>query len=238
MAVTKGYGNPRWTRDEVILALELYHTCEDRIPGPSDDRVRELSRVLRAFPHYSQEARQENFRNSDGVALKLQNLRSVATGAGLKNTSKTDHEVWLELGLDRVRTRQLADLIRHSIKVVDELPKLDYEEEFAEGKSATMVHLRRERHPGLRKKVIAKRRKHGRLMCDICGSDGCEFNPEIRESVFECHHVIPLSMAGETITKEKDLALLCANCHRLIHKIIASNKKWLSIDEAKAQLFI
>ncbi|WP_405140686.1 HNH endonuclease [Sphaerisporangium sp. NBC_01403] len=34
----------------------------------------------------------------------------------------------------------------------------------------------------------------------------------------ECHHVIPLHQAGEGLTKLADLALICANCHRMIHR--------------------
>ncbi|MFE3146471.1 HNH endonuclease [Streptomyces sp. NPDC059218] len=34
----------------------------------------------------------------------------------------------------------------------------------------------------------------------------------------ECHHVLPLHVAGEGRTKLSDLALICANCHRMIHR--------------------
>ncbi|WP_079201174.1 HNH endonuclease [Pseudomonas sp. CC6-YY-74] len=238
MAVTKGHGNPNWTRDEVILALDLYHACGGQTPGPTDDRVRELSRVLRAFPHHSQAARQESFRNPDGVAFKLQNLRSVATGGGLTNTSKTDREVWEEFGDDRARTHELSKLIRQSIEIVDDLPLPDDEEEFSEGKSATKVHIRRERSRKVRKEVIALRLKSDGLVCDLCATDGGKVDPAIRESMFECHHVIPLSVIGETKTKVKDMALLCANCHRLLHRAIANRRHWLSIEEAKTQLFM
>ncbi|MFE3370907.1 HNH endonuclease [Streptomyces sp. NPDC059173] len=34
----------------------------------------------------------------------------------------------------------------------------------------------------------------------------------------ECHHVVPLHEAGEGRTKLNDLALICANCHRMIHR--------------------
>ncbi|MEV6744057.1 HNH endonuclease [Streptomyces sp. NPDC051080] len=34
----------------------------------------------------------------------------------------------------------------------------------------------------------------------------------------ECHHVLPLHVAGEGHTKLSDLALICANCHRMIHR--------------------
>ncbi|WP_405812446.1 HNH endonuclease [Streptomyces sp. NBC_01520] len=34
----------------------------------------------------------------------------------------------------------------------------------------------------------------------------------------ECHHIVPLHEAGEGRTKLNDLALICANCHRMIHR--------------------
>lgn len=93
MAVTHGHGNPHWTRDEVILALDLYFDCKGKVPGAADPRVQELSEVLRAFPHHGASARKDSFRNPDGVAFKLQNIRQVATGKGLGNVSKADREV-------------------------------------------------------------------------------------------------------------------------------------------------
>ncbi|MBV6664216.1 hypothetical protein KV572_24980 [Pseudomonas yamanorum] len=95
--------------------------------------MRKLSAVLRAFPHHSIAARQESFRSADGVAFKLQNLRNVATGAGLKNTSKIDREVWEEFGGDAARTLERANLIRHSVAIIDDLPLPEEDEEFWEG---------------------------------------------------------------------------------------------------------
>jgi 5-methylcytosine-specific restriction protein A len=238
MAVTKGQGNPDWTREEVILALDLYHAFDGKIPGSDDERICELSRTLRAFPHHSDAAREESFRNPAGVAFKLQNLRSVSTGRGLSNTAKIDREIWKELGTDPIRTHELAEIIRYSAEAVVDLVSDDVEEEFAEGKSATRVHVERERSSKVRKEVIAKRLRVGSLECDLCGEAGRNVEPDIRNSLFECHHVLPLSMIGETKTKVKDMALLCASCHRLLHRAIAMKKQWLSIGEAKKQLFI
>lgn len=238
MAVTKGQGNPDWTREEVILALDLYHSLDGKIPNSKDERVCELSRTLRAFPHHRLAARTESFRNPAGVAFKLQNLRSVSTGRGLSNTAKVDREIWAELGADPVRTHELAEIICYSTGAVADLLTDDVEEEFAEGKSATRIHLERERMPKIRKAVIAKRLKLSSLECDLCGEAGSRVEPSIRDSLFECHHIIPLSMIGETKTKVKDIALLCASCHRLLHRAIAKRKQWISIEEAKKQLFI
>ncbi|MDO6522910.1 HNH endonuclease [Shimia thalassica] len=44
----------------------------------------------------------------------------------------------------------------------------------------------------------------------------------------ECHHTVPVSeMKPGDKTKLSDLALVCANCHRMIH----AKRPWLSIQE-------
>ena len=235
MAVTKGQGNPNWTRDEIILALDLYFEFDGKIPSGNHPKVQELSRLLRAFPHHSQAARQESFRNPDGVAFKLQNLRQLATGKGLGNVSKMDGLVWNEFGKDSGETKRLADLIRSGIEVSEnEIEVVDEEEIFSEGRVVTETHKRRERNPNIRKNLIAKLIETDSVKCGICGLKPT--NP-ISEAVFEAHHIIPLSEARKEQTKLKDMALLCANCHRMVHKAIAIEKRWLSIIEAKILIY-
>jgi len=107
------------------------------------------------------------------------------------------------------------------------------DDEFVEGKLLTETHKRRERNPGLRRKLIAIRNKQGPLICDVCGSKCHVGHPEYQEAPFEAHHLIPLSMAYSTATKLSDLALLCASCHRLVHRAIVLKKRWLTIAECK-----
>ena len=101
MAVTQGHGNPKWTRDETILALDLYFAVQPRMPSGIDMDVKALSSLLRRLPYHEEAARKPSFRNPDGVAFKLQNIRQVATGKGLGNVSQMDRTIWSELGHDR-----------------------------------------------------------------------------------------------------------------------------------------
>ena len=44
----------------------------------------------------------------------------------------------------------------------------------------------------------------------------------------ECHHTVPVSEYGSGArTQLRDLALVCANCHRMLHR----RRPWLTIDE-------
>lgn len=235
MAVTQGHGNPKWTRDETILALDLYFDSVGKIPSASDERVIELSQLLRALPYHNQAARKASFRNPDGVSFKLQNIRQVATGKGLGNVSEMDRLVWNEFRNHSEEAKRLAALIRTGIEVAASEGDVDDEEwEFAEGRTVTEAHRRRERNPKLRKKLISKLRKTGPLKCEICGC--IEVEDSLSESIFEAHHIVPLAAGAERKTKITDLALLCANCHRMLHRAISAKKRWIGISEARILL--
>jgi 5-methylcytosine-specific restriction enzyme A len=235
MAVTQGHGNPDWTRDETILALDLYFTCEGKMPSSGDARVCELSKLLRSLPYHQTAHRNERFRNPAGVAFKLQNLHQVATGKGLGNVSKTDRMVWAELGSRRREVAQIAGLIRRSLSatIFGNHPIDDEEEEFFEGRLLTSLHKQKERHRNIRGKLLASRRKRGTLTCDMCCGQSISTDVKFEDATFEAHHKLPMSMATERKTKLKDMALLCANCHRLLHRAIVLNQRWLTIEEAR-----
>jgi 5-methylcytosine-specific restriction protein A len=238
MARTSGHGNPPWSRDETLLALDLYLSCGEATPSESDARVVALSKELRSLPGSKEFKKNESFRNPAGVAFKLQNLRSISTGRGLGNVSQMDRAVWRDLGKQRAKTIEIATLIRarsaeigESIEAVD-----DEEEEFLEGRLLTRMHRLRERSPKLRTRLLKERQATNQIRCDACDAQPPANLPfEIHTAMFEAHHVQPLSETGQTVTRLRDVALLCASCHRLIHRLIATKKRWVGVKElAKA----
>lgn len=73
----------------------------------------------------------------------------------------------------------------------------------------------------------------GKLACEACKFDFEATYGDRGLGLMDAHHRVPLeSLEPGTLTKESDLALLCSNCHRLIH----SRRPWLSVDELKAIL--
>ncbi|MBC1262480.1 HNH endonuclease [Synechococcus sp. BSF8S] len=236
MARTHGHGNPNWTRDETILALDLYFDLNGKIPSGSDERIKALSEVLRRFPYHAEASRKESFRNSDGVAFKLQNLRQVATGKGLGNVSETDRAVWLEFGASPDATKSLANLIRAGVAASQASEPVREDVEFVEGRVITELHTRREREPKLREQLLSSRHARNKLFCEMCGAPPPSANSALREAHFEVHHIVPLSSTstGTRTTRLSDLALLCANCHRLLHRAIAVEKRWITVAEGKS----
>lgn len=99
---------------------------------------------------------------------------------------------------------------------------------FREGKAVLEIHLHRERNACLVKRAKKKFQKehNGKLFCEACGFDFHEVYGEIGNGYIEAHHLIrPIAcMQEEDVTKIEDLAMLCANCHRIIHRI----RPWIS----------
>ena len=99
-----------------------------------------------------------------------------------------------------------------------------------EGGVALRAHLRRERDPSLRRRKIADTKRRGLpVACEACEFDFGQAYGSHGLDYIECHHRIPLHATGETQTRLADLALLCSNCHRMIHH----TKRWLTVEELK-----
>ena len=103
-----------------------------------------------------------------------------------------------------------------------------------EGNPRFALHLSRERDQKLVKaKREEVRRKTGKLSCEVCGFDFAEVYAEVGEGFCEVHHITPLAeVDGEVETKLEDLAIVCSNCHRMLHR----GKPNFSIDKLKSKL--
>lgn len=239
MARTHGHGNPKWTREEVLLAMALYFEGGKKILTKDDLRVHDLSTLLKNLPFHQNESRKISFRNPDGVAFKLQNLHYLATGDGLANTSKMDRNVWNELHEFPEKVIDFGTQIRRGVKFVLDpaFPKdTDGDIDFFEGRTLSEIHRRIERSSTLRKRFISFHTKRGSLQCELCSIRSHTDDPKLADAIFEAHHIVPISQINARRTKLSDLALLCANCHRYVHRLISLNGEWLSIADCKILL--
>jgi predicted HNH restriction endonuclease len=94
------------------------------------------------------------------------------------------------------------------------------DEEDEEGRTLLRLHRTRERKPRLvrlKKQNVVK--TTGLLACEICSFDfGAIYGP-LGEGFAECHHRLPLAVSpGVATTRLADLAVVCANCHRMLHR--------------------
>jgi 5-methylcytosine-specific restriction endonuclease McrA len=98
-----------------------------------------------------------------------------------------------------------------------------------EGARRLRQHYARERNRAIieHKKEQFRKAHQGRVFCEICGFEFAkEYPTNLGTGFIEVHHIEPLSSAGsDRRTRLEDLMLLCANCHRMVHrsKAVAEN---------------
>lgn len=93
-------------------------------------------------------------------------------------------------------------------------------ENFPEGKEKERLHKYKERNPAVIKAAKERfKHEHGKLYCEVCGFDFEETYGEIGTDYIEGHHTKPVSeLEEESITNVDDILLVCANCHRMLHR--------------------
>ncbi len=230
--LVRGTRPPTWVRDELILALDLYVRR-----GWLDDlhpEVKELSSLLNGLPIHLDWRFTPRFRNANGVCMKLANFQALDPtykGTGLDATSIGDREIWAEFHDKPDLLAKLSASIRAgSLTDAAEIAE-DGEDEALEGRILTRLHRSRERNQKLVAKRKQQRRKEcsGALTCEACGFDFVVTYGDRGDGFAECHHKIPLAESGTTKTHLDDLAILCANCHRMIHV----RKPMLTVEELR-----
>ena len=80
------------------------------------------------------------------------------------------------------------------------------------------AHLRKERSSALRRARLAIARQKGELSCDVCNLSFAKLPRGVGEACCEVHHKIPVaSLLPGALVRLNDLAVVCSNCHRMIH---------------------
>jgi 5-methylcytosine-specific restriction protein A len=233
--------NPPWTRDELILALDLYLRDPASPPGKSSVEVQELSDLLNKIGHVLGRRESGTFRNPNGVYMKLMNFRRFDPEytrigkVGLTRGNKEEGTVWLEFAHNRERLDKVANAIRKAVPLTDKedisLAADDFVEA-PEGRLLTRLHRSRERS---RRLVEQRKRKalaeYGKLSCEVCLFDFEKCYGAKGRGIIEAHHIRPVETLVEgSRTRLEDLALLCANCHRMVH----AARPWLTVDQLRS----
>lgn len=221
--------NPAWSRDELILALDLYYTNPANPPGKGSVAVADLSTILNKMHRLNGVNATQTLRNKNGVYLKMMNLRALdpaftAQGkVGMKAGNKLDKAVWAEYAGRRDDLAADANEIRQTVIAANEgvVAKRPATEAYegTEGGVVMRLHKRYERDP----KLVAAKRKAaaaaGSLACEVCGFDFEAAYGELGAGYIEVHHVKPVhTLKPGTTIKLDDLSLLCSNCHRMAHR--------------------
>ncbi len=138
MDKTHQVGSPPWSRDELILALDLYLSFAGNPPGKAAREVVELSNILNQIGTEIT-ARTAKYRNPNGVYMKIMNFRRfdphyLAQGKkGLQRGGKLEGDVWNDFAEEPEKLAKVAKAIRAAV-ATGSIPPASEEadDEFAE----------------------------------------------------------------------------------------------------------
>ena len=110
--------NPKWSYAELVLALELYMIHRPNPPGKNSRDVKTLSNLLRLNALSDEIYLNKTFRNTNGVAMKLQNFRrfdEMFKGKGLRQGGGLERDIW-DRYQNLKKLQKASDLIRNNIE--------------------------------------------------------------------------------------------------------------------------
>jgi 5-methylcytosine-specific restriction protein A len=229
---------PPWTYEELVLAVELIDRRGWVGANSHTPEVVELSGVLRTANFPDVDVIDDSFRSVNSVAMKLSNLigANPSVDGGLRG-GPSEARIVAEFLENPDVMRSFAESLRVAAGVMRvpgerEIVPLDEEESRAveEGGPSYVLTLRRERSGPLRRRKLQEvERAGGEILCEVCGFDFYKTYGELGHSYIEVHHRTPLHISGQTESSLEDLALLCANCHRMIHR-----RQWMKVEDLAA----
>ncbi|WP_370545166.1 HNH endonuclease [Herbiconiux sp. VKM Ac-1786] len=220
-----------WVWDELVVLTDVLERRGWReIRSTSEDAL-ELSGLLGRGLLHPTVALPDNFRSVNSIQLKSANIRTTRPSyLGRKtNNNVLDKRVGDAFDRDLIRMRSEAAVIRVFLEAGDyvEQDPLDVDRAADEGKVLRTLSVRRERDPKLRQRKIDAA-PGGVISCEVCGFSFSARYGNRGKGYIEVHHTVPLHVSGPRRNSLDDLALLCANCHRMIHR-----GGWITVDELR-----
>jgi hypothetical protein len=193
---------------ELFDLLDVKRTWVD---SPIPDEIKECAK----FAKFSPEIQNAAYRHAEKLQL-----------CQMQTPSTDDDDWWLASSFDDEEDLN-TDNSDFSTK------SLSTEMRVEEGKQILQVHRTRERSPILTKKFKQFRKLiDPDLKCEVCGFSFRKTYGKLGAGYAEAHHIRPISSRQESEeTTFDDLCIVCANCHRMLHKTILG--KHLSVEELK-----
>lgn len=231
--------SPPWDWDELVLACDLVAGNDWRELTGTRPEVIKLSQLLQQLSPLPRESRHPRFRSPEAVSRKTADIVTSEAGyAGAATRGNhLDSKVLQAFRADADAMRQHASELRAlAASGGNTAPLLDLDLEAdpaedpgaQEGGRVERWRVGRERDPALRSRKLAQVRKAGQpIACEACGFDFGSVYGQRGQDYIEVHHRVPLHVSGKVRTKLGDLALLCSNCHRVVHRQVP----WLTVED-------
>ncbi|WP_175414098.1 HNH endonuclease [Agrococcus sp. SGAir0287] len=223
-----------WIYDEIVLAADVVSRNGWKSVRSNSKEAKALSALLRRGALHAGADLPANFRSVASIQRKTADLETARPGYQGKATrgNRLDRIVIVQFEQDPTGMQQRASMIRRLLEEGEELPMSvgDADDYGDEGGLVEFVGRRRERDPKLRSRKLDAVEASGLpIACEVCSFDFGERYGSRGKGYIEVHHRHPLHVTGATRTHLDELALLCANCHRMCHR-----GDWITPDSLRA----
>lgn len=219
--------NPVWTREELILALDLYFRLDYGQMHGGNPGVIQLSKELRELNVHTNIPDPDNFRSINSVALKLANFKKLDqnfSGKGMRDGAKQDREIWKEFHRHRNTLKKEADLIKQVyLKSQNRKSKdnsVTESKKYYKSEIIYQFHKNRETDPvtlKVKKEMVLI--KTQTLKCEVCDIDALVRYGKFGNDLAEIHFSKELkSEPGFEPIEMDDFIIICPNCHRILDK--------------------
>lgn len=207
-----------FTRDEVILALDVLYSAEKGRVSADSDEIKELSQLLNRLPIHPKSEIKRGFRSPAGICQQLSVFKkSIKVGKRHSQIGSVFFEVAFEYEDRWAYLQSIAKAIRkNEAAFVSQFGATLEDEGFPEGVLLGHLHRLIERRDGVR--VDTKDR------CEICSiqPDTCYHNSG---QLLQNHLVVAPTLMDYTKKYGADSFLtVCPTCHTALHRY----RPWLT----------
>ena len=206
--------NVGFTRDEIILTLDVLYSAGDDKLTKNSPKIEELCSVLQTLPIHPEEKRPPNFRNTVGVSDQIRGFQEEAIGVERSRwgIGKKFHKIAEEFQGRTDELHEIANAIRRNKDYFCSCNFGQVEENSGFPEGSLLAHLHRviERRDG--KKIPKKER------CEICQIDMGRIYDE-GDGCLEQHLLVPIVKldAGKKYGADEFITV-CPNCHAVLHR--------------------
>jgi len=161
---------------------------------------------------------------TQGNACKLSKVKEISSIGNIKDLQI---DIWQKFSWYLVPS-EFPEITNSVISA--ELEITNPELTAPEGKEKLVFHMIKERDRKIVNEKKQQAAQSNNLKCEVCDFS---FPKTYSIDFIECHHIIPIEQ-GARETKLNDLALVCANCHRMLHKKF--DGQYLSINQLREKV--
>lgn len=203
-----------WSRDEIILALDVLEQHDTKELSLTSTPIVELSRILNKLPIVPISKRKDYFRNCAGVRQQLLRFYSSAMkGLKASHINQQFYDVHMEFQGKQEYLHQIATAIRRNADSFSQIGFGTVEETCSFPEGALLGHLHR---------YIEARDLPPKLAsietCQICGISLSDIYDGILH--IEGHlTVLPTDLVVHTTYKAENFISVCPNCHAALHRL-------------------